>query len=285
MSLLNILLNRSKVNAAVKKTARARKREGDVAEQLFKEAFESFNEVVCSDPVIADALYHWGFGLFHLAQSKAGEEADNIYREAGEKFAFCMTMNPQHLGAAIDWGATLMEQARSKVGDAQEQLYDLAREKFFAANTIQAGTASYNLACIHAIRGELQACQAALEEARAHGSLPSIGAILNDADMANIQHLQWFKEFIESVQEQLAASQNQPVGEGAAQAAEKKPEAAPAPEEKAAVSEQPAEINEKRQEAPPIEIAAPEEAKPQSVGEENSIEAQQTPENASGDAG
>jgi hypothetical protein len=205
MSLLNILTNRSKVNAAAKKTARARKREGEAAEQLFQEAFRGFQEVVGSDSVIADALYHWGFALFHQAQTRTGEEADRIYRDAGLKFAFCMTMNPQHLGAAIDWGAALMEQARVGDGEAREQLYALAREKFLAANAIQAGTASYNLACIHAIRGEDEDCRTALEDAREHGSLPGMGAMLNDADLASVQHRQWFNDFMESLQEQAAA--------------------------------------------------------------------------------
>jgi hypothetical protein len=206
MSILNILMNRSKVNAAAKKTARARKREGEAAEQLFQEAFRGFQEVVGSNPVIADALYHWGFALFHQAQTKTGEEADKIYQDACLKFAFCMTMNPQHLGAAIDWGVALMEQARARDGGAQEQLYALAREKFLAANAIQAGSASYNLACIHAIRGEDEACRAALEDAREHGSLPGMGAILNDADLAHVQHRKWFNEFMESLQEQAAAA-------------------------------------------------------------------------------
>lgn len=203
MSILNLLTNRSKVNAAVKKTARARKREGDVAEQLFQEAFQGFQAVVSSEPVIADALYHWGFALFHYAQTKRGEDADRIYQDAGEKFSFCMIVNPHHLGAAIDWGAALMEQARGRGGDAQTDLYASARQRFLTANAIQAGSASYNLACIHAIRGEEEACLTALQDAREHGSLPSIGAILNDADLALVQHRPWFTGFMEALQAEV----------------------------------------------------------------------------------
>jgi hypothetical protein len=201
MSILNLLTNRSKVAAAAKKTVRARKREGDVAQQLFQEAFQGFQAVVSSDPVIADALYHWGFALFHQAQTKSGEEADKIYQEADSKFAFCMTMNPQHLGAAIDWGATLMEQARLRDADARAALYALAQEKFIAANAIQAGSASYNLACIAAICGDYEACRTALLDAREHGSLPGIGAILNDADLARVHQQRWFEDFMASLEE------------------------------------------------------------------------------------
>ncbi|MGR8934411.1 MAG: TPR end-of-group domain-containing protein [Gammaproteobacteria bacterium] len=206
MSILNLLTNRSKVNAAAKKTARARKREGDVAEQLFQQAFQEFQTVVGSDSVIADALYHWGFALFHYAQTKTGEEADRVYQQACEKFSFCMVMNPSHLGAAIDWGAALMEQARNRGENAQSELYTAAREKFLAANAIQAGSASYNLACIHAIQGDAEGCREALENAREHGSLPDLGAILNDADLARVQHQQWFTEFVEALQEQLESA-------------------------------------------------------------------------------
>lgn len=210
MSILNLLTNRSKVNAAAKKAARARKREGDVAEQLFQEAFHGFQAVVSSDPVIADALYHWGFALFHYAQTKSGEEANKAYQDANNKFSFCMTMNPHHLGAAIDWGVSLMEQARNRSADNQADLYDSARERFLAANAIQAGSASYNLACIHAIRSEEEACRSALQDAREHGSLPAIGAILNDADLALVQQREWFIGFMQSVEEESAANAKQP---------------------------------------------------------------------------
>lgn len=209
MSILNLLTNRSKINAAAKKTARARKREGEVAEQLFQEAFKGFQAVVSSDPVIADALYHWGFALFHYAQTKAGDDADEIYREAGKKFSFCMTINPHHLGAAIDWGAALMEQARSRGEDPRSELYAAAQEKFLAANAIQAGSASYNLACIHALQGNADSCRAALVDAREHGSLPDVGAILNDADLALVQHQQWFTDFMESLQEQTSSTEDE----------------------------------------------------------------------------
>lgn len=210
MSILNLLTNRSKVNAAAKKAARARKREGDVAEQLFQEAFQGFQAVVSSDPVIADALYHWGFALFHYAQTKSGDEADKVYQDANNKFSFCMTMNPHHLGAAIDWGASLMERARNRGVDMQSDLYDSARERFLAANVIQAGSASYNLACIHALRGEEEACRVALQDAREHGSLPAIGSMLNDADLALVQQREWFTEFMRSVEEEVAANAKQP---------------------------------------------------------------------------
>lgn len=210
MSIISMLTNRSKVTAAAKKIARARKREGDVAEKLFQEAFQDFQKVVSSEPVIADALYHWGFALFHQAQTKSGAEAEKIYGDAGMKFAFCMTMNPEHLGGAIDWGATLMEQARLKGGSAREDLYAQAEQKFIAANAIQAGSASYNLACIYAIHGNSDACRAALEDARDHGNLPNIGAVMNDADLASVQHEPWFLDFMAVVEEQAAAAEAKP---------------------------------------------------------------------------
>lgn len=230
MSIVSFFTNPSKIRAAEKKTARARKREGDVAERLFQEAFQDFQKVVSSDPVLADALYHWGFALFHQAQTRTGAEAEKIYQDAGLKFAFCMTVNPQHLGAAIDWGATLMEQARQRAGAEQAHLYSLAREKFLAANAIQSGSASYNLACIHAIRGELDECRNALDDAKDHGSLPNLGAMLNDSDLAAVQHLDWFKNFVAALEEPaVAPSVADPVVETQANVAPEASEAAEKP--------------------------------------------------------
>jgi len=48
------------------------------------------------------------------------------------------------------------------------------------ANAIQAGTASYNLACIYGLRGDKDACLKALENARDKVTLPEALDILTD---------------------------------------------------------------------------------------------------------
>jgi hypothetical protein len=198
MSILNSLTKRSRLNSAIKQTKEARKSEGNKADYLFKKVYEDYADIVHDDPLRAEALYFWGHALLHQGKVKTGEEARALYRDAILKFAFCLTLEPNYLAAAIDGGVCYMDMARLEGATKNSELYAKAQQEFERANSIQAGAASYNLACIHALRGENEACLKALETSRDKGSLPDTQDIVNDPDMANVQNQAWFIEFLES---------------------------------------------------------------------------------------
>jgi hypothetical protein len=90
-----------------------------------------------------------------------------------------------------------MDLARLTEAHPDDKLYDLAKKQFETANTIQTGTASYNLACIYALRNDQDACLKALENAKERGSLPDADEMLNDPDLNNVKEQAWFSAFIE----------------------------------------------------------------------------------------
>jgi len=92
-----------------------------------------------------------------------------------------------------------MDLARLKKVKPDDELYELARKQFEKANAIQAGTASYNLACIYGLRGNKDACLKALESARDKVTLPEAEDILNDPDLASVKEQDWFVEFMETL--------------------------------------------------------------------------------------
>lgn len=196
MSILNALTKRSRLNSAIKQTKEARKSEGNKADFLFKKVYDDYSDIVQGDPLRAEALYFWGHALLHQAKSKSGAEAQALYRDAILKFTFCLTLEPNYLAAAIDGGVCHMDMARLEGAAKNAETYLKAQQEFERANSIQAGAASYNLACIHALRGENDACLQALENARDKGSLPDTQDILNDPDMAGVANQTWFVEFI-----------------------------------------------------------------------------------------
>jgi hypothetical protein len=199
MSLLSSFNKKSKLSATIKQTQQARKSEGNTADQLFKSAYAGYAEVLLDDPIRADALYNWGFALLHQAKTKEGDVAEAIYQDAISKFAFCMLINPSYLGAAINGGVAYMDLARLKGVAPEDNLYKLAQRQFETANAIHKGTASYNLACIYALRGDFEACQQALETSKNHGSLPDANDILNDPDMDNAKTQDWFTTFLDAI--------------------------------------------------------------------------------------
>jgi tetratricopeptide (TPR) repeat protein len=192
MSLIASLTKKSKLNATIKQTTQARNSEGHTANGLFKAAYQAYADVLQDDPLRAETLYHWGFALLHQAKTKTDDEAVRLYQEAIEKFAFCMLINPHYLGSAINGGVAYMDLARLQQVQPDDKLYDLA-------NVIQAGTASYNLACIYGLRGEQEACLKALEHARDKVTLPEAEEILNDPDLDNVKKQDWFGTFMESL--------------------------------------------------------------------------------------
>lgn len=206
MSFFASFTKKSKLDAGIRQTTQARKNEGAKADQLFKSAYQGYAEVLHDDPLRAAALYHWGFTLLHQAKTKSGDEAIKLYEECIAKFSFCMIIDPNYMGAAIDCGVAYMELARLKGASLNDELYEMAGKHFEKANSIQAGTAAYNLACIYGLRGENEACLKALENSRDRGSLPDAQDILNDPDLDGVKNQGWFLEFMESLKEKTAVA-------------------------------------------------------------------------------
>ena len=199
MSIHNYLLSGHHFKKAKQLTVDARNEQAGKSDQLFMQAYNRFSSISESYSGYADALYYWGLALLHQAKTKPSEEAIKIFEEAITKFSSCKAISPEHLGAAIDGGVALLGLAASKKVALEHELYQKAKESFEAAENIQAGSASYNLACIYALQNKGGACLQALENAREHGLVPSEQDIRNDDDLQNIKNLPWFAEYLSSL--------------------------------------------------------------------------------------
>jgi hypothetical protein len=219
MSLFASFTKKSKLDAAVKKAAKARNNEETVADQLLKEVYQDYADVMTGDPLRAAALYHWGVTLLNQAKTKTPPESINIYRNAIAKFSFCMTIDPNYLAAAIDAGVACMDLARARGVPTTDELYEMAKRQFEKANSIQAGVAAYNLACIHGLRGDNQACLDALKTAKDKGNLPDKDVIFNDPDMESVANKDWFLGFFEAIEEEKRLEEEKKQAEKAAKEA------------------------------------------------------------------
>ena len=216
MSLLSTFTKKSKLSTTIKQTEEARKSDGNTRDGLFKAAYQGYAEILQDDALRAETLYHWGFALFNQASTKSAEEAAGLYQDAIEKFSFCMLINPNYLAAAVNSGVAYMDLARLNKAKSDDQLYQLAKKQFEKANVIQAGTASYNLACIYALQGNTDACLAALENARTKVTLPAIKDISNDPDMSSAKDQAWFTAFIASLNQDIIDAKVKAEGEAEA---------------------------------------------------------------------
>lgn len=217
MSFFESITKKSKLKAAIKQTTEARSSEGNKADQLFKKVYQDYAEVVANEPLIAEALYNWGLALLHQARTKSGELAASLYQDAIAKFSFCLTIEPAYLGAALDGGVAYMELARVKAVEPNDSLYGRAKNYFEKANAIQAGSASYNVACIYGLRGDKEACLTALEISKGKGYLPIAADMLADPDLDRVKDQDWFVDFMESLNKkpEVAAEISKVVAEDA----------------------------------------------------------------------
>ena len=222
MSFFASFTKKTKLDAAVKKATKARKNEESTADQMLKEVYQEYADVLTGDPLRAATLYHWGVTLLHQAKSKTPPESINIYRNAIAKFSFCMTIDPNYLAAAIDAGVACMDLARAREVPANDELYEMAKRQFEKANSIQAGVAAFNLACVHGVRGDNKNCLEALKVAQENGNLPEDADILADPDLASIKNQAWFKEFMDSLEEGRRIAEEKRLAKKAAEEAAEK---------------------------------------------------------------
>lgn len=200
MSLISSFSKRSTLEASIKQVTKARKAEPALAEQLFKGAYQGFASVISDNLVFSQALYNWGFALLHEAKIQEKTKAVETLEDAISKFSFCLLTAPNYLGAAIDGGVAFMELARlSDDSHSKAYLHKMAKHFFETACSIQKGSAAYNLACLHALENQQEACAAALQQAKDHGCLPEEAVIMADTDMAAVIESDWFKAFIEQL--------------------------------------------------------------------------------------
>lgn len=206
MSIFDSFTKKPKLGSSINQSAEARNSEGVKAEQLYQSAYKGYGAVLVGDSIRSEALYEWGFALFNHAKTKSANEAIKLYQDAIAKFSFCLLLNPDYLGAALNGGVACMDLARLKQVGSQDDLYEMAKESFEKANRIQVGSASYNLACIHALRNEKDESFKALQYSEEKGFLPDVADIQNDPDLGNIQQEQWFLEFIAKLNKKAEAA-------------------------------------------------------------------------------
>lgn len=199
MSLFSSYKKKLTLKSAIKQVVLARQNQDAKANQLFLSSYAGFATVIQGNLLLADTLYNWGFALLHQAKTKKANNAVKLYTEAVTKFDFCLLIKPDYLAAAIDAGVAYMDLARIKQVAANDKNYSLAKKFFELADSIQHGSAAYNLACIYSIQEQNKLCLQSLELAYECGSLPETEYMTNDLDLEKVQNTRWFINFIQKI--------------------------------------------------------------------------------------
>jgi WD40 repeat protein len=137
-----------------------------------------------------------GHALFSQAYTKAEEEADSLYTQAGEKYAAALGIKPDMHEALNEWGMMFLDWSSRKQGREAERMLKEAEDKLLRAEKLKMGSASYNLACVAARRGDEESSKKFLTQAKEHGDLPPPWHLRDDPDLVSIRDKPWFQEFL-----------------------------------------------------------------------------------------
>ena len=172
----------------------ARQSQGKDAEDLFRQACEKFEKAIAIKPDKHEAYNNWGNTLADWAGQSQGKAAEDLFRRACEKYEKAIAIKPDFHTAYNNWGNALAAWAKQSKDEVAEDLFRRACEKYEKAESIRQGAASYNLACIAALRGDIEECRKWLKLGEETGTLVTREHAMKDDDLKSVRRRKWFKE-------------------------------------------------------------------------------------------
>ncbi len=164
--------------------------------KLLRLACKEYAAMVKFQPDNDRAYYNWGNALVGQARATNGIEAEKLFAESYEKYAAAAKIKPDNQKAHNNWGNALLDQAKSKQGQEADKLFEQAQARLLEAEKILTGSASYNLACLSALKGKQDECKTWLEKCEKCKMLPDCGHLRIDKDLEIVRESNWFKELL-----------------------------------------------------------------------------------------
>jgi cytochrome c-type biogenesis protein CcmH/NrfG/MinD-like ATPase involved in chromosome partitioning or flagellar assembly len=170
------------------------------ANALFDVACAKYEQALRIKPDKNDALINWGRTLLEQSKRAPGPHAEALLDAACAKYEQALRVEPFSHDALENWGIAVAAKAMRAPAALADGLYETALAKLGAALALSRKEASvqFNIACVHALRGDLQACLDALQKCA-----PDIAAlakkIAEDSDFDRVREDPTFVEFLESL--------------------------------------------------------------------------------------
>lgn len=185
--------------SALSDHAARRSKFGENVDHLFHLAYERFEEAIRRSTTKAEHWRNWGVALLSQARIKSGDIADEIYSIAIEKFKEATRLEPSHADAWNNWGAGLLIQINNAESERAKSLLIEARRVLTKAAELDPAKSAYNMACLEAREGNLEAALHWLTVSRDAGNLPTTQQLAEDPDLADIRPTPEFQSFLQSL--------------------------------------------------------------------------------------
>jgi tetratricopeptide (TPR) repeat protein len=174
----------------------ANTKDGEDQDRLYADAFENYEAALKIKPDDAIIWYNWAVDLCQLGGRKDGAQADDLFQRGVEKFNEALKIQPDMTDGMDALCSSLIVWAKKNGGTRAAALFAEAEEKLLECNRMVEGKGSYNLACIKALQGDLDACKGWLEHARLKKNLPIASYIEADEDFVSVRETVWFKQLV-----------------------------------------------------------------------------------------
>jgi tetratricopeptide (TPR) repeat protein len=160
---------------------RARRRSGEQARALLTRSSQWLDAALASNPGDKRALSARAWVLFSRTRMQPGAETDRLLSEAAAQFAANSDPQLHQAAGLIYWAQGMLEPAKQRLA---------------AAESVEPGSAAYNLACVCAQLGHESECRQWLERSREPGILVSREQMSTEAELAAVRDLPWFRELV-----------------------------------------------------------------------------------------
>jgi tetratricopeptide (TPR) repeat protein len=159
---------------------------GKSVDPKFAAAQDRFERAAAIKPDKWEAFSNWGTALSQEAMTLTGEAAAAKFAAAYDKYERAVAIKPDKYELFNNWVATLLDEAKMLTGEAAAAKYAEASVLLerCAALTEQS---NYNLACLYAVTGEIDAAIKVLEECSKHGALPDSQYLDADSDLDSLR--------------------------------------------------------------------------------------------------
>ncbi|MCL5038083.1 MAG: hypothetical protein M1269_13365 [Chloroflexi bacterium] len=152
--------------------------------ELLKEALKHYE---FAQSINSSDYYIWNNWGSVLSEIGYNEKDEKIFELAFDKFQKAIDINSNKYEAWNNWGSSLLNLALISEGKKRYAFFDDAEKKFLEAEKIKLGFGSYNLACLYAMKGDIDKAILWLTKAFEAMKYPPKDHIYSDPGLAAIR--------------------------------------------------------------------------------------------------